>query len=112
MYYLSNAFSFNMLPEDFEGSINTRNIELENMKQIMQYINPEVFKSVVGHADTANVLSDVLGHKIECNRETLKMGLNDVLYVAQYIGPRLAEGTTTLPEGAKITFKGIMLYGK
>ena len=54
--------------------------------------------SVVGHSDTANVL----GAKF--NRVNLKLYKKDVLYVAQLMGGRLPEGSTTLPEGFSFKF--------
>ena len=62
------------------------------------------FVSAVGHPDTANILAGMLGKPVPCNRVSLALTRCDVLYVAQYIGPRLPEGTTVLPEGAKIDF--------
>jgi hypothetical protein len=59
-------------------------------------------RSVVGHADTAAVFSSVLGRVVAHNRETVKLAPDDILLVGQYIGPRLPEGATALPEGATI----------
>ena len=59
-------------------------------------------KSVVGHADTAALLAKELELNIECNRETVHLKEGDTLVVGQYVGPRLPEGATALPEGAKI----------
>ena len=58
--------------------------------------------SVVGHADTAAVFSTVLGRDVPYNRATIKLADGDHLLVGQYIGPRLPEGATSLPEGATI----------
>jgi hypothetical protein len=60
--------------------------------------------SVVGHADTAAVFSEVMGGHVEFNRASVKLADGDILYVGQYSGPRLPEGATALPEGAKITW--------
>lgn len=96
MNYLSNAFSLNMLNLNREVTcsfypINACDVPLDCI-------------SVVGHPDTANVISSVLGREVAFNRCNLKIDDGDVLYVAQYIGPRLPEGTTELPEGATIQF--------
>ena len=59
--------------------------------------------SAVGHADTANVLTNMLGFPVSMNRINVILDENTELYVAQLIGRRLPEGSTTLPEG--FTFK-------
>lgn len=58
--------------------------------------------SIVGHQSTADIFTDILDRPIACNRETLTLTRGDVLLVGQYVGPRLPEGATTLPEGARI----------
>jgi hypothetical protein len=58
--------------------------------------------SAVGHADTAVIFAHILGRPIAVNRVNVKLGKFDMLLVGQYIGPRLPEGATTLPEGARI----------
>lgn len=59
---------------------------------------PKDAVSVVGHADTAAVLG------VAFNRVNLKLHQGDVLYVAQLVGGRLPEGTTTLPDGFSFKF--------
>jgi hypothetical protein len=61
-------------------------------------------ESFIGHADTANVLSTILEIPIMVNRVSLIAQQGERFIVAQFSGPRLPEGTTSLPEGAKITF--------
>lgn len=58
--------------------------------------------SVVGHADTAAVFAAALGRPVTVNRTSIKLGKDEKLLVGQYIGPRLPEGATTLPDGATI----------
>ena len=58
--------------------------------------------SAVGHADTAALFSAQLGREIPANRISVKLSPEDILVVGQYVGPRLPEGATGLPEGAKI----------
>lgn len=58
--------------------------------------------SAVGHADTAILLGDILGIKLEHNRINVKLDSAEKrLLVGQFNG-RLPEGTTVLPEGATI----------
>ena len=58
--------------------------------------------SAVGHANTAAVFSGILGIPVEANRTNVKLKHGDVALIGQYIGPRLDEGATKLPEGARI----------
>jgi len=61
--------------------------------------------SAIGHKDTAAVVSGLLGQEIKENRLNVKLSdSRDSLLVAQYNGPRLPEGSTTLPAGAEIQF--------
>ena len=53
--------------------------------------------SAIGYQDTANVLG------VQMNRVNVFLASGDVAYVAQLVGGRLPEGSTTLPDG--FTFK-------
>jgi len=94
MIYLSNAFSLQMCSEN--ATICKERISAEDI--------PADSHSCVGHADTAAVLSKMLGHDVPMNRENIVLDLGDILYVAQVVGGRLPEGATTLPEGVEIRF--------
>lgn len=63
-------------------------------------------KSVIGHADICSVINSDLGLSGEAayqmNRTSIKLEPGDILWVGQYVGPRLPEGATELPEGATI----------
>ena len=104
MLYLSNAFSIQML------SINTK-LSFSRIStseaQILTHdaIQNNIFQGAIGHADTANVVANELGISLNLNnRISLKLTKSDILIVAQLIGGRLPEGTTTLPEGFKIEY--------
>lgn len=60
--------------------------------------------SVVGHADTAAVIADDLGTEINTDRRSVKLATGDKILVAQYSGPRLPEGATSLSAGASIGY--------
>jgi hypothetical protein len=61
------------------------------------------FTSAVGHADTAMVFSNELGLPILPNRVSVKLYDPETrVLVGQYVGPRLPEGATRLPDGATI----------
>ena len=91
--YLVNAFSLQMLQKG--GLVRFDEIAPEDI--------PADVVSAVGHVDTANVLTNMLGFPVSMNRINVVLDENTELYVAQLIGGRLPEGSTTLPEG--FTFK-------
>jgi len=97
--YLSNAFSLQMQGDFFA---ETSPIDIRDV--------PKNFVSIVGHADVAAVLSDLLGIDVPVNRVSVSLQPGDVLFVGQYCGPRLPEGAKKLPEGAKIKWYRVDLY--
>ena len=101
-----NAFSANMLA-DFPCSVTFTEVSAETARINLMVAAEEdgeadFIRSAVGHADTAAVLGDVLGVPVPCNRVTVTLRPGDSAIVGQYIGPRLPEGATALPEGATI----------
>ena len=94
--YIGNAFSLNMLEASDYSLLRVKKVEASEV--------PKEVESVIGHPDTATVVSGILGFTVPCNRVNLTLKWSDVLYVAQYRGPRLPEGATQLPEGASIQF--------
>lgn len=93
---LLNAFSLNMFDPSSSFPI-FREMQVNEVKACQ-------IESAIGHADTAKVLSGILEMDIPVNRATVSLAEGDSAIVAQYIGPRLPEGATTLPEGARIKF--------
>ena len=93
--FLLNAFSLNMI-------VGNADIVVREITQVSAANLAAICTSAVGHADTAAVFSAVLGVEIPCNRATVALKEGDVALVGQYSGPRLAEGATSLPEGATI----------
>lgn len=98
---LANAFSLQMLPLGGFFNIMTKRISVAEAKEVLGSGSVE---SYIGHADTARILSGILGMEIPARRERMTVESGEVFLVAQYEGSRLPEGATTLPEGAKITF--------
>lgn len=96
MLYVSNAFSLQMLDVAVKNTVTV--VPVDDPKAVVA----EQFTSAVGHADTARIFSDVLGVEVPAQRINVKLTAADTLLVGQYIGPRLPEGATTLPEGASI----------
>ena len=102
MIYLANALSLNMFNHITSSfKINVKPISTAEASTILKSTK---FTSAIGHADMANILTNILGVNITPNRITLNINPGDTLIIAQYIGPRLPEGTTTLPENATIKF--------
>lgn len=86
MAYLLNAFSLQMV--DAPCSITVE--EVESL--------PDGLVSAVGHEDTARLLG------VAMNRINVHLNRGDTAYVAQLIGGRLPEGSTTLPDGSTLRF--------
>ena len=84
--FLLNAFSLQMIETPCDVSFT----DVDTL--------PSGLVSAVGHADTAKVLG------VECNRVNVHLEKGDVAYVAQLMGGRLPEGSTTLPKGFKFKF--------
>ena len=74
---------------------------LENKTEMSKRDNCE---SCIGHAPTAKILSNLLDENIQPYRITVSLQENESIIVAQYIGPRLPEGTIQLPENSTINF--------
>lgn len=92
--YLVNAFSIQMLQKG--GLVRFDEIAPEDI--------PADVVSAIGHVDTANVLTNMLGFPVPMNRAFVTLDENTELYVAQLVGGRLPEGSTTLPEGFSFKF--------
>lgn len=99
-FYLANGFSLNMLKGE-SGIISWRKL---TPGQASEIVKASGAVSVVGHPDTAAILSAMLGVEVKVNRTTISLEPGDQLVVGQYRGPRLPEGARTLPEGAVIEF--------
>lgn len=102
---IANAFSLNMLMGDVTLDVMRANELFVRKLVVGADDGKRGFRSIVGHADTATVFSGILGAMIPVNRETYTFNPEtDLLVVGQYSGPRLPEGATSLPEGARITW--------
>ena len=99
--YLGNAFSLAMLMLHLghEQCLRVRHVGLSDARDVARHA-----VSVVGHADTANVFAGILDCPVAANRVSVTLAPGDRLLVGQYSGPRLPEGTTSLPDGAEITW--------
>ena len=106
MVYLSNAFSLQMLDMSHPNTISTALTSIDDVKAAL---SESTFTSAIGHADTAIVVSNILNIPIDPNRISIKLGNDDILYVAQVVGGRLPEGATTIPAGMSISFIKVTL---
>ena len=79
---IGNAFSLQMLIDTLAT------VEVVPIKK--EHINFNECQSAIGHQDLADYLS------VPMNRVNTKLSNNDILYVAQFMGGRLPEGTTML----------------
>ena len=116
-----NSFSFNMFPPEAELAemqVN-RCTPQEVAADIAANGGNSAIESYVGHEDMANVVSTQLGYHVPKNRRNLVLPSvegsvdkpeNTELYVAQYTGPRLPEGATELPQGARIAWYWVTFY--
>lgn len=104
MKYLVNAFSLNMIPA-------TARIEVHplTLQEAKERLGDGSYTCAIGHADTATIVSEALGQKVEADRLTVSLKDGGELIVAQYIGPRLEEGVTTLPDGARIEWRRVVV---
>lgn len=103
-----NEFSANMLAE-LPASVTFEELTAESARahlmlaMIAAEAEGEVdIPSAVGHKDTAEVFSTVLGLPVPCERRTVTLRPGDRAILGLYSGPRLPKGAYTFPEGGKI----------
>ena len=92
--FIGNAFSLQMVVDN--AIICKVEVSPEQVP-----VNAE---SIIGHKDTAAVVSTILGREVPCNRASVMLDDEDTLYVAQVVGGRLPEGATTIPDGMELKF--------
>lgn len=102
--YVVNAWSLNMAPAN-----HSTKCEEVDAVEVAKWAASGEAGVAIGHQSTADLLTALLGVKIDAIRTTVKGIPGDVFYVCQYIGPRLEEGVTALPEGAKIEYRKVTL---
>lgn len=96
--FFGNAFSMQMInnfPCDIHVEEVVSGLEID---LLLDAVKDGTITSAIGHQDTANVLG------VPFNRINVSLNKGDVLFVAQLVGGRLPEGSTTLPEGFSFKF--------
>lgn len=103
---IANAFAISMLPTDRITTVSFAGPRTadELKGYLARCAAGEPLESVIGHADTAKLVGEQLGVDLPVNRVNVKLSVGEHLIVAQYVGPRLPEGTTELPAGARIDY--------
>lgn len=115
---LTNAFSLNMV--DVKHITHLRMVSIADWQAaqlLATALRKGELRNAIGHANTDELIRGILtkAHHPSTislpvgERLTVKMSEADSLIVAQYSGPRLPEGSTELPEGAKIEFVLVQL---
>lgn len=86
-----------------------RPTDIEHIKVLLQQREEagHPIVSVIGHPDTAAVISDRLGRDLPANRAGIRLREGDLLIVAQFTDRKgnpylLPEGATTLPGDASL----------
>lgn len=97
--FIANAFSAQMIAGINNGVSMDVRFQPASTEDIAG-----ITASAVGHQDTANVLSKILGREVAVNRVDVKLDDGDSIIIAQVVGGRLPEGCTVLPEGVRIVF--------
>lgn len=97
---LFNAFSIQMIDIEDVANVEFKAINKEEAACLLS----NSVESYIGHADTAAVVSDLLGIEVECQRRFGHIDKGEAAVVAQVVGGRLPEGYTKLPENMAIKF--------
>lgn len=105
MLYVTNAFSLNMMNLDIAKNVRFVPVPTENVKDILRGATEGIINAI-GHPDTASLVAADINSEIlpPAQRISVSMTVTDVLIIAQYIGPRLPEGSVKLPQGATIKY--------
>tara|TARA_R110000868_G_scaffold86600_2_gene242847 strand:- start:316 stop:804 length:489 start_codon:yes stop_codon:yes gene_type:complete len=128
---VANAISLSMLPESCaSATLDITPMSERHVSELLAEIDENArgaafVRSFIGHADTAALVTSELRRicqpvtwasgftipaavvpDLPASRDSFRFSPDgdDCLIVAQYQGPRLAEGATTLPDGASLAF--------
>ena len=110
MITIVNAFSLQML--DLSACVEVVRVKIDPINEqatLADLLEENVYVSAVGHVDTANLFTNLLGVNVACNRVNVQLTEDNSLLVGQIVGGRLPEGATTLPEGVKVQWMFVSL---
>ena len=109
---IANAFSLQMLPQWRLSGVDSSTGDFSPVATHLRItpVDPHAvlaehggaFESTVGHAETAALFSALLEVEVAPRRVSVTLDEETALLVGQYVGPRLPEGATALPEGARV----------
>lgn len=86
--YVTNSFSINMLNRENQH-VHFIPVTLETA---IAHLDNENVVLAIGHADTAWIVSSMLGVDLPANRINVELNDDDMALIAQYSGPRLPRG--------------------
>lgn len=96
--YVCNVFTIAMAPDG--GRLEYRQVTVDEARSLLT--ERDCYQAV-GHEQTVGLANAQLGSDLlQFNRVSVRLESGDDLVLCQYVGPRLPEGATTLPEGAEI----------
>lgn len=122
MLYIVNSFSINMIADDlldfplypeplYDGENRCLRFKKLSDEELRETLVANIFRvrNAIGHSDLDNLVRTHIRELCEVQlkpgeRLTVKLRYRDQALVAQYRGPRLPEGATSLPEGAEIEY--------
>lgn len=102
---VSNAFSLNMLGDGTDAvKIDGVRVSKEQAEvYIREYLKQQKeIVNAIGHADLAAIVAQMFPDLPPAQRHDVILDADSALLVMQYRGPRLSEGCTKLPDGARL----------
>lgn len=97
---IGNAFSLQMLTT-LPARVNIGTIPKHCVAEAAKQ---GTLESVIGHADTVTIVNKDLGSNLTVNRVNTKLAKGELMVIAQFMGGRLPEGATSLPEGVSLVY--------
>ncbi len=92
MLYLNNAFSFSQIAHLVAASVEMLVISAEEARDLWNQTPSNERFAAVGHKESADRFSRLLGQEIAFNRVSIDYKRGDFVIVLQYAGPRAPEG--------------------
>ena len=98
-----NSFTLNAVPAAAQGrALITAQFAPMSAAEAGRLLADKGLESFVGHADTANLFTTQTGIMVPFNRAFSQLAPGEEFVLGQYLGPRPPDGSTRLPEGARI----------